>query len=363
MKYLSIVLAILSVSGALGASEEVAPSAASRFERRDTKAVPDFQKHVVPLLGRLGCNSAKCHGSFQGQGGFRLSLFGFDFQADHSALHAEASSEDGNRLNISAPDDSLIVLKPTEQTDHEGGQRLERDSWEHHLLLRWIESGAKGAKVPTAPTPSVIKNTPFSPEEIQFFEDKIQPLFEDNCYECHGFNNRKGNLQLKTREMLLRGGDSGASIVPGNPDKSLLIEAIRRLNAELKMPPSGKLDEQEISDLEKWVRMGAPWPSRNDSAPVGSGQILIELHYEPEEILFRKTGDTSRIKVIAEWESGEREDVTCLARFRSNNDTVVDVSSDGIATSTGEGDTHIVAFYDNGVAAVPVLRPVSLIAP
>ena len=163
MKYLSIVLSILSVSGALGASEEVVPAAASRFERRDTKAVPDFQKHVVPLLGRLGCNSAKCHGSFQGQGDFRLSLFGFDFQADHSALHAAASSEDGNRLNRSAPEDSLIVLKSTEQTDHEGGQRLEPDSWEHHLLLRWIESGAEGAQVTTAPMPSEINKYDSAP--------------------------------------------------------------------------------------------------------------------------------------------------------------------------------------------------------
>ena len=52
---------------------------------------PDFQRHVVPLLGRLGCNGRSCHGSFQGQGGFRLSLFGYDFQADHDALAARCA--------------------------------------------------------------------------------------------------------------------------------------------------------------------------------------------------------------------------------------------------------------------------------
>ena len=74
---------------AVGADEvvcaEVIAPASERFASRDSLAVPDFQRHVVPLLGRLGCNSAKCHGSFQGQGDFRLSLFGFDFQSDYAA--------------------------------------------------------------------------------------------------------------------------------------------------------------------------------------------------------------------------------------------------------------------------------------
>ena len=122
-------------------SSEIQPAVSVRFANRATDAIPDFQKHVVPLLGRAGCNSAKCHGSFQGQGDFRLSLFGFDFSADHASLHAEASSEDGRRLNPGTPGESLIVRKPTEQTDHEGGKRIEVGSWEHHLLLRWIETG------------------------------------------------------------------------------------------------------------------------------------------------------------------------------------------------------------------------------
>ncbi len=62
-----------------------------RFAEPGSKSIPDFQKHIVPLLGKLGCSSAKCHGSFQGAGDFRLSLFGFDFQRDHAALVGEAS--------------------------------------------------------------------------------------------------------------------------------------------------------------------------------------------------------------------------------------------------------------------------------
>src|SRR5262245_6912991 len=62
------------------------PPASERYGMPDVREVPDFQRHVLPLMGRLGCNGRSCHGSFQGQGGFRLSLFGYDFRADQAAL-------------------------------------------------------------------------------------------------------------------------------------------------------------------------------------------------------------------------------------------------------------------------------------
>ena len=86
-----LLFGVLSVK----AVEEYA-SVELHFTQPDSSSVPDFQKHVVPLIGKLGCSSAKCHGSFQGAGDFRLSLFGFDFQKDHAALLGEASSEDEN---------------------------------------------------------------------------------------------------------------------------------------------------------------------------------------------------------------------------------------------------------------------------
>ncbi|MDA0919248.1 MAG: DUF1553 domain-containing protein [Planctomycetota bacterium] len=101
---------------------------------------PDFQKHVLPLLGRLGCNGRTCHGSFQGKGGFTLSMFGYDFDADHKAL----TGGDEPRVDLKEADESLIIYKPTHEDDHGGGQRFKVDSWEHRLLRRWIESGAKG---------------------------------------------------------------------------------------------------------------------------------------------------------------------------------------------------------------------------
>ena len=116
-----IILGVLIVSPVRAddvISETIRP-ASDRFAQRDAQVVPDFQRHVVPLLGKLGCNSAKCHGSFQGQGNFRLSLFGFDFQSDHQALHADADSEQGLRLHLNDPENSLFLRKATEQTDHE----------------------------------------------------------------------------------------------------------------------------------------------------------------------------------------------------------------------------------------------------
>src|SRR5262245_52011113 len=80
---LGAVAALVLCTGA--GANEVLPPASARFAAK-TEEVPDFQRHVVPLFGRMGCNGRACHGSFQGQGGFRLSLFGYDFAADRDAL-------------------------------------------------------------------------------------------------------------------------------------------------------------------------------------------------------------------------------------------------------------------------------------
>jgi hypothetical protein len=113
-----------------------------RFAPADVKETPSFRRHVVPLLGKLGCNGRACHGSFQGRGGFRLSLFGYDFKMDHQQLLAG----DEPRVNLRDPDASLILQKPTLRIPHEGGLRYKLGSWEHHVLLRWIQGGAVGVK-------------------------------------------------------------------------------------------------------------------------------------------------------------------------------------------------------------------------
>jgi hypothetical protein len=97
---------------------------------------------------------------------------------------------------------------------------------------------------------------------IEFFEKKIRPLLVEHCYECHAAGAKKigGKLLLDHSDGLLKGGESGAAIVPGKPDKSLLIQAVRYGDDAVQMPPKGKLPAAAIADLEEWVRRGLPDP-------------------------------------------------------------------------------------------------------
>jgi len=100
-------------------------------------------------------------------------------------------------------------------------------------------------------------------EQSDFFENKIRPIFVNDCYKCHSQQapKLKGSLSLETRDGWARGGDTGPAVVPGDPEKSLLIKAVRYTDEDLQMPPKGqKLSAAKITDLEAWVKMGAPDP-------------------------------------------------------------------------------------------------------
>lgn len=207
-------------------------AAEERFRDGGAGEVPDFQRHVVPLLGRLGCNGRACHGSFQGRGGLSLSLFGHDFRADLNALTARSRSQPGQRIDRMRPAESLILRKATAAIDHEGGQRFEPGSWQYHLLARWIAAGAPGTVAPS---------------------------------------------------------------------------------------------------------------------------VIRSLHVEPAQFDWNRVGDRGAVRVAAIWSDGSREDVTRLARFRVNDDSVASVDSDGAVTATALGDTALIVFYDNAVASVPIV--------
>jgi len=108
-------------------------------EGTDLPANPQFSRHVVPLLSRLGCNAGSCHGAVKGQNGFRLTLFGADPALDHLRIVQELS---GRRLNFQDPDASLFLLKATGKMAHEGGKRLDSGSPEYRLLRSWVAAGA-----------------------------------------------------------------------------------------------------------------------------------------------------------------------------------------------------------------------------
>ncbi len=100
----------------------------------------------------------------------------------------------------------------------------------------------------------------FTEQQLTFFETKIRPVFVTHCYECHAADSKivQGGLRLDSRQGLLKGGDTGAAIVPGKAEESLLIKALRHDGVE--MPPKGKLSASVIKDFETWIAMGAPDP-------------------------------------------------------------------------------------------------------
>ncbi|HEX4146778.1 MAG TPA: PSD1 and planctomycete cytochrome C domain-containing protein [Pirellulales bacterium] len=108
-------------------------------------------------------------------------------------------------------------------------------------------------------------------EGIEFFENEIRPLLARNCFECHGENEKpSGGVRLDSRAAILRGGESGPVVAPGKPDESLLIEAVRYRSVE--MPPKGKLPDEQVAKLVRWVEMGLPWPDGDEkAAPVPRG--------------------------------------------------------------------------------------------
>lgn len=122
----------------------------------------------------------------------------------------------------------------------------------------------------TAATAVQAADEKISPDDLQFFEAKIRPVLAENCYKCHsqGAEKVKGGLLLDSREASLKGGNTGPAVVPGDVEKSLIIQAVRYQDKDLQMPPNDrKLPDSQIADLEQWIRMGAPDPRKPTDAP------------------------------------------------------------------------------------------------
>src|SRR5882724_2196704 len=102
--------------------------------------------------------------------------------------------------------------------------------------------------------------SPSAAQSADYFEAKVRPVLAANCYDCHT-DQRMGGLRVDSREGLLKGGKSGPAITPGDPDKSVLILAVRQTSDKLKMPKGGQLKPDEIEALAEWVRAGAIWPT------------------------------------------------------------------------------------------------------
>jgi hypothetical protein len=125
-----------------------------------------------------------------------------------------------------------------------------------------------------------------SPEDEAFFESRIRPVLAEHCYRCHSAREgkAKGGLQLDTREALRRGGDSGPGLVPGDPEKGLLLAVVRPGNPDLQMPPAdagAPLTPAQVADLEAWIRRGAPDPRDGAAAPTSAELARTHWAFQP----------------------------------------------------------------------------------
>ncbi|MFM8474196.1 MAG: DUF1549 domain-containing protein [Planctomycetaceae bacterium] len=216
---------------------------------------PDFQKHVTPLLGKLGCNGRACHGSFQGRGGFRLSLFGYDFKNDHDELFG--------RVDPEVPADSLILQKATMQVQHDGGQRIKPGSWEYHLLLSWVRNGSQ----PRVDNPPTLQRLEVTPSEILFTaQDQTRQLkavavWSDGSHEdvttlCR-FQTNDDQVADISQEGLVTAASPGDTHVVAFYDSAVVpVPVIRPVSAQYgenypNVPAPTKVDELVLQKLRK----------------------------------------------------------------------------------------------------------------
>ena len=139
--------------------------------------------------------------------------------------------------------------------------------------------GTKSAEFVSAPTP----------EQIAFFESKIRPVLAERCYECHSAKAEKvkGGLLLDSRAGVVKGGDTGPAITPGDLDASLLIAAVRHTDKDLAMPPKKMLPPEQIAAFEEWVKMGAPDPRTENTVAKVEAKSAIDWNKAREWWSFR----------------------------------------------------------------------------
>ena len=126
---------------------------------------------------------------------------------------------------------------------------------------------------------------PASENPSDFFEERIRPLLAQNCFTCHTDSPQSG-LRLDSRESILKGGQSGPAILPGDPEASLLIQAVRRTHPRVKMPPGNPLNPDQVRHLETWVRTGAFWPAARDQAAKAKTENGHPYRITPEQRSF-----------------------------------------------------------------------------
>lgn len=207
------------VTSSVGAAESNEfGTVAERWSAGGSGGSPSFTKHVVPLFNKVGCSNRSCHGSFQGQGGFRLSLFGYDPALDAEQLRADGGR--GPRVNPEKIDDSLALRKPLGQVAHGGDQVLDEGSWQHTVLRRWIVDGAKY----DAKTAPVLTKLEVRPAELQM-RDRESAALQALAYFSDGTHEDVTPLTTfaSNNESTARVDDDGRVTAAGAGDTAIVV--------------------------------------------------------------------------------------------------------------------------------------------
>ncbi|MEZ6019412.1 MAG: PSD1 and planctomycete cytochrome C domain-containing protein [Planctomycetota bacterium] len=152
------------------------------------------------------------------------------------------------------------------------------------MRARAGQAPAKG----NGPAARPLEAGPATPEDLEFFEQRIRPVLESSCYSCHSSGARRirAGLVLDSRHGFLMGGDTGTAMVPGDPDASAFIQAIRWTDEDFAMPPKERLSDEQIADFETWVRKGAPWPAESggtmETIDSGANNESLNRHIDLE---------------------------------------------------------------------------------
>ncbi len=128
------------------------------------------------------------------------------------------------------------------------------------LAALFFTSLLSGCGPAAEPPPTFHPSTPAEAAALTSFTSTVKPILRENCYRCHAGLNRKGGFNLSTRQQLLMGGKHGVAVMPGQPGSSLLVRLIRHqgpADHPMPMPQKGKLSDDEIASIAKWIADGA----------------------------------------------------------------------------------------------------------
>ncbi len=198
----------------------------------------NFNQDLLSILTIKGCNGSSCHGAIAGQNGFKLSLFGYDPEADY---HMIVKASDGRRVNLLNPEQSLILLKPSATIPHGGGEVLPKDSHEYHTLLTWLKQGA----LYNANGPRVVRLEVFPKERV------LVGIGSTQRWSVVGYLS-DGTTRDMSHEVRYQVGDQGVSTISPEGVSTAaglgITHILARAHGKVAVARVGVIDDHPTSD-------------------------------------------------------------------------------------------------------------------